>query len=130
MSINVAAVGDPGDEDEIFGIVHRIDDAVIANADAEVIPTGKLYRARRTRINPEAIDRSCNAIGDGSAEPAIRLDRLRMEADVVLFARFYLRTVDQGMARSASPPACSPARRSSRYPAPPTMARDCPQSMR
>ena len=43
VPINVAAVGDPGDEDEIFGIVHRVDDAVIANADAEVIPTGKLY---------------------------------------------------------------------------------------
>jgi len=43
VSINIAAVGDPGDEDEIFGIVHRIDDAVIANAEAEVIPTGKLY---------------------------------------------------------------------------------------
>jgi hypothetical protein len=41
--INIAAVGDPGDEDEIFGIVHRVDDAVIANADSEVIPTGKLY---------------------------------------------------------------------------------------
>jgi hypothetical protein len=36
-------VGDPGDEDEIFGIVHRVDDAVVANSDAEVIPTGKLY---------------------------------------------------------------------------------------
>jgi hypothetical protein len=43
VSINVAAVSDPGDEDEISGIVHRIDDAVIASADAEVIPTGKLY---------------------------------------------------------------------------------------
>lgn|GEM_PF-6776639 len=42
MPIDVAAVGDPGDEDEIFGIVHRVDDAVIANADAEVIATGKL----------------------------------------------------------------------------------------
>jgi hypothetical protein len=42
-AINVAAVGNPGDDDEIVGIVHRIDDAVIANADAEVIPTGKLY---------------------------------------------------------------------------------------
>jgi hypothetical protein len=42
-SINVPAVGDPGDEDEIFGIVHRVDDAVVANSDAEVIPTGKLY---------------------------------------------------------------------------------------
>jgi len=36
-------VGDPGDEDESFGIVHRVDDAVIANPDAEVITTGKLY---------------------------------------------------------------------------------------
>src|ERR1700680_4801771 len=90
MPINVAAVGDPGDEDETFGIVHRVDDAVIANANAEVIPTGKLYRARRTRINPEAIDRSCNAIGDGAAEPAVRPQRLRMEADVVLLARSYL----------------------------------------
>ena len=43
MSISVPAVGDPGEEDEIFGIVHRVDDAVIANADAEVIPAGKLY---------------------------------------------------------------------------------------
>jgi hypothetical protein len=43
VSINVAAVGDPGNEDEISGTVHRIDDAVIANTDAEVIPTGKLY---------------------------------------------------------------------------------------
>lgn len=42
-AINVAAVGDPGDDDETFDIVHRIDDAVIANAEAEVIPTGKLY---------------------------------------------------------------------------------------
>ncbi len=42
MPINVAAVGDPGDEDEILGIVHPVDDAVIADADTEVIATGKL----------------------------------------------------------------------------------------
>ncbi|MEA2643701.1 MAG: hypothetical protein QOG08_727, partial [Chloroflexota bacterium] len=42
-TINVAAMGNPGDDNESFGIVHRIDDAVIANADAEVIPTSKLY---------------------------------------------------------------------------------------
>jgi hypothetical protein len=35
-------VGDLGDEGELFGIVHRVDDAVIADADAEVIPPGKL----------------------------------------------------------------------------------------
>jgi hypothetical protein len=36
-------VGDPGDDDEFLDLVHRVDDAVIANPDAEVIPTGKLY---------------------------------------------------------------------------------------
>jgi hypothetical protein len=36
-------VGDPGDDDEIFCIVYPIDDAVIANSDAEIITTGKLY---------------------------------------------------------------------------------------
>jgi hypothetical protein len=43
LPIDVAAMSDPGDEDNVFGVVHRVDDAVIANADAEVIPTGKLY---------------------------------------------------------------------------------------
>lgn len=42
-TINVTAVGNPGDDDESFAIVFRVDDAVIAYADAEVIPTGKLY---------------------------------------------------------------------------------------
>jgi hypothetical protein len=36
-------MGNPGDNDESLVIVHRIDDSVIANADAEVIPTSKLY---------------------------------------------------------------------------------------
>ncbi len=40
--IDVAGVGDLGDEDEVFGIVRRVDDSVIANADAQVIPPGKL----------------------------------------------------------------------------------------
>jgi hypothetical protein len=31
------------DEDEVFRIVHRVHDAVIANAHAEVIPPGKLH---------------------------------------------------------------------------------------
>jgi len=43
VPINVPTVRDPGDDDEILGIVHRVDDAVIANADAEVVPTSKLY---------------------------------------------------------------------------------------
>jgi len=43
VPINVAPVGDPGDKDEVFGIEHRVNDAVVADANAEVIPTGKPY---------------------------------------------------------------------------------------
>ena len=43
VPVNVPTVRDPGDDDEILGIVHRVDDAVIANAQAKVIPAGKLY---------------------------------------------------------------------------------------
>lgn len=38
-TINVAAMGNPGDDDESLGIVHRIHDAVVPNSDTEVIPT-------------------------------------------------------------------------------------------
>ena len=43
VPINVPTVRDPGNDDEILGTVHRVDDAVIAHAEAEVIPAGKLY---------------------------------------------------------------------------------------
>lgn len=43
MPINVAAVGDPGDENEFLDIVDRVDDAVIANANAEVVPPSQLH---------------------------------------------------------------------------------------
>jgi hypothetical protein len=36
-------VGDPGDEDETFGILNRVDEAMVANSDVEVVPTGKPY---------------------------------------------------------------------------------------
>jgi hypothetical protein len=35
-------VGDPGNENDVFGVIHRIDDAVIANADTKVIATREL----------------------------------------------------------------------------------------
>jgi NADPH:quinone reductase-like Zn-dependent oxidoreductase len=63
-------MGDPGDEDKVFGVVHRVDDAVIANADAEVVPPGELHRAWCTRVNREVIDCGRNTIGNRSTEPA------------------------------------------------------------
>jgi len=36
-------MGYPRDDHQLFPVVHRVDDAVIANAEAEVIATGKLY---------------------------------------------------------------------------------------
>ena len=123
-------MGDPGNENEVFGVVHGVDDAVIANPDAEVIPPGKLHRAWRARVNREVIDCSGDTIVDRSTEPAVRLARLWVEADVVSLSRCYLRTFDQGTARSTSSRACSAARLSSRYSARSTMARYCSTSMR
>ena len=43
LAIDVARMGYPRDDHQLFPVVHRVDDAVIANAEAEVIATGKLY---------------------------------------------------------------------------------------
>ncbi len=95
-------MGDPGNEDEVFCVVYRVDDAVIANPDAEVVPPGELHRSWRTRVNRKVIDCGRDTIGDRSSEPAIRLARLWVEADLVSLSCCYVRTFDQGTARSTS----------------------------
>lgn len=130
VAVNVAPVGDSRDDHDAFGIVHCIDDAVIADADPEVTSTSELCRAGGSRVDREPIDRRCNPIGDSSTKPLVGLDRLRVEADVVSLARRYLRTFDQGTAGSSSSRACSAARLSSKYSARSTRARYCSTSMR
>ena len=123
VAIRVAAVRDPRKDHEAFGIVHRVDEAVIANSDAEVISASKLHCAGRPRVRRQAIDCGCNPIGDRPTESAVRLDRLRVKADVVMLGRTYSRSFDQGTAWSTSSRACSAARLSSRYSARSTIAR-------
>ena len=120
----------PRDDHKLFPVVYRVDNAVVTDAGSKVVTTGKLDGARRSRIDRQTVDRRLDAFGDGSQEPAVRLDRVRMETDVVRLAGCYLRTLAQGMARAASSRAWNAARLSSRYSARSTMARYSSTSMR
>jgi hypothetical protein len=95
-------MGDPGDDHKLFPVVYRVDNAVVTDADPKVVTTGKLYGARRARIDRQNVDRRLDAFSDGSKESAVCLDRLRLKADLVVLARCYLRTFGQGTAWSAS----------------------------
>jgi hypothetical protein len=95
-------VGYSRDDDKPFLFIDCVHDAVVANTDPKVVATGKLCSARRSGIGRQAIDRGNDAFRNRSMEPAIRLDRLRMEADFVTPAWYYLRTFDQGIAWSTS----------------------------
>lgn len=107
-------MGYPRDDYEPFPVVHRVDNAVVTDADPKVVTTGKLDGARRSRIDRQTVDRRLDAFSEGSAESAVCLDRLRVKAGLVALARSYLRTFDQGTAWSASSRAWSAARLSSR----------------
>ena len=52
-AIDLAPMGDPGDEHEALGVVDRVHDPVIAHPDPEVVATGELHCAPRTRVNGE-----------------------------------------------------------------------------
>lgn len=113
-AVDVATMGYPSDDHKLLSVVYRVDNPVVTDADPKVVTTGKLYRARRSRIDRQIVDRRLNAFSEGSTESAVCLDRLRVKAELVVLARCYLRTFDQGTAWSASSRACSAARLSSR----------------
>ncbi len=107
-------MGYPRDDHKPFPVVYRVDNAVVTDADPKVVTTSKLYGARRSRIDRQTVDRRLDTFSDGSTESAVCLDRLRVKADLVVLARCYLRTFDQGTAWSASSRAWNAARLSSR----------------
>ena len=80
-------MGYPRDDDKLFPIAHRVDNAVVTDANPEVVTSGKLYGARRSRVDCQSVDRRLDAFGDGTAEAAVGLDRLRMKVDLVVRAR-------------------------------------------
>jgi hypothetical protein len=100
VPVHVAAVCDAGHQHHAGAVVDRVDDAIVAYADAIVVLAGELHVAWRARVIGECIDRGANPILQGSVEPTVGLGRLTMQPDVVAGA--YSRTSDHGIAWSAS----------------------------
>lgn len=62
----------PGNEHEALGVVDRIHDPVVAHPDLEVVTSGELRRATRTRVGCEPVNRSLDPVANGTTEPAKR----------------------------------------------------------
>jgi hypothetical protein len=86
--VDIAPMGYPRDDHKLFPVVHRVDNAMVTDADPKVVATSKFYCARRSWIDGKTIDRGFDAFRDGSTESAVCLDRLWVKADVVVLARY------------------------------------------
>jgi hypothetical protein len=105
-------MGDSGDDHTTSGVVDRVDDAVVAHTDAEVVATGELDRPSGARVDGKGIDGRADPLLDGPLQLPVLARRDREEPDVV--GRGYSRTSDQGMASSPSTRARSASRLSSK----------------
>jgi hypothetical protein len=111
--IDLSAVRDSSHDHQTVGVVHRVDDPVIADAHAEVVSTGQLRRSRRAWVDRKGVDGHPDPFFDGPLKLSVLASRNREEAYLVA-AVGYSRTSAQGTASSRSTRACSAARLSSR----------------
>lgn len=113
MPVDVAAVGDSGDEHQAGAVVDGVDDAIVADADPVVGATGKLDGAVRAGVIGEGVNRGADPMLERSLKAAVSLRGLAVQPNVM--AGGYSRTSDQGTVSSPSSCAWSAARLSSRY---------------
>jgi hypothetical protein len=95
-------VGHTRHENQALGILHRVNDPVVADADAVVVATRELHAADRPRVACERIDRIANAVAYRSLEPPELPSRRRSEPYLVRSFRAYSRTSAHGTALSRS----------------------------
>jgi hypothetical protein len=76
-------MGDPGDEHEALGVVHRVHDPVVADSDPEVVTPGELRRAPRTWVCCKPVDRGFDPVAHGTTEPAKRSHGFRVQPDLI-----------------------------------------------
>lgn len=115
-AVHRASMGDASDDDQPFGVVDDVDDAVVTDADAEVVAPGQSYDPARSRLGRKGVDRRGYARAQRVLEASVSPNRVRMQAYLVrLIERSpYVRTSDQGTAASRSSRAWRAARLSSR----------------
>ena len=106
-------MGDTRDHDEALSVVDRIDDAMVAYANAVVVTAGELRASDRTRIRGKTVDRESHTVADGSVE-STKLSRRGGSEPNLVRAGSYSRTSAQGTPSSRSSRACRAVRLSSR----------------
>jgi hypothetical protein len=56
-AVHLATVGDSRDQDDSLLVVDPVHDAIVADADPEVVAAGELLRSARARVVTEGVDR-------------------------------------------------------------------------
>jgi len=69
---------DAGDDDEPLGIVDRVHDPVVDDANAEVVSPGEPREARWSRIAGESVYRGSDPLAERSLEAPERTRGIRM----------------------------------------------------
>ena len=104
---------DAGNENGALLVVHRVDDPIVADANAKVVASRELHGSRGPRLDGESVDRTGNTVAEPPLESAVRPRRRRMEPDFVGLG-VYSRISAHGTAASRSSRAWRAARLSSR----------------
>ena len=116
-AIDLSPVRDATNHHVTLGIVDGVDDPIVPNPDAVIVPAGKLGHTHGTRVDGEPVDRGADSIPKPTLQPAVLAGCRRAKADFVLglSRAYYSRTSAHGTAVSRSSRACRAAKLSSRY---------------
>lgn len=83
-AVDLASAGNACDDHQTVGVINGIDDAVVADADPEVVSPGQLHGAPRPRIDTERVDRRFDPVTERTLQAPVLAGRRRMEPDLVL----------------------------------------------
>lgn len=76
-------MGDARDDDEALRVVDGVHDSLVTNTDPEVISTGELGHAARSRVVGQAVDRCPDTLARGAVKASERTRGDRVEANLV-----------------------------------------------
>ena len=93
-SVHIAAVGDPGDDDEASLFVDGKDEAVLADSDPVVVSTSEPDDSRGTGIDCERVDCGPHSLAQWALELAVCARRLAGQPYPVSVGRCALATLE------------------------------------
>ncbi len=101
--VDLAPVRDARDEHEPIGIVHRVDDPIVTDADPVVISAGELDDTCGPRLSRERIDRGADSLSQRTLKSSVVAHCCGMQSNLVRRLHVaYARTSAQETATSRS----------------------------